>query len=281
MSILIIGATGNIGKETVNVLLEKGIQPVLGVRNPERAKQVLGDKPKYVSFDFDEPSTFRQALKGIERLFFIAPHHDPVPSVMTLLNLARIEGVEHIVFSSGRTTGDIAGKPLNKVELLVENCGLNYTIIRPGWFMQNFASWLGTTIPSEGKFYLPAGSSKTAFIDVRDIGAVIATVLIESGHNEQKYALTSDEAIDHFEVARLLSKATGKNIEYIAQDRATYIETMMARSWPETTAEYTAALYDIVLTGKEEEISPDVERIIGRKPIRFEQFAEDHKSVWE
>lgn len=281
MQILVIGATGNIGLETVKQLLDRGIKPVLGVRNIATAKAKLGPRASYVHFDFQDISTFKPALQGIDRLFFIAPHTDPVPSVLALLRLAVVENVKHVVFSSGRTTGDIAGKPLNKVELLIQSHNIPWTIIRPGWFMQNFTSWLGTTIKEENRLYLPAGNSKTAFIDVRDIAAVLVEILTGNGHEEKLYNLTSDEAIDHHEVVKLISAASNRTISYIPQEREEFVHTMVEKGWSEATAKYTLALYDIVGTGKEEEISPDVENILGRKPIRFAQFAEDYKMAWQ
>lgn len=281
MQILVIGATGNIGQETVKQLVESGIKPRVGVRDIEAARSKLGPQPTYVQFDFQDISTFKPALEGIDRLFFIAPHSDPVPSVLALLRMANVENVKQVIFSSGRTTGDIAGKPLNKVELLIQSHNIPWTIIRPGWFMQNFTSWLGTTIKEEDRLYLPAGKSKTAFIDVRDIGAVLVKILTGTGHEEKMYNLTSDEAIDHHEVVKLISEASNRTISYIPQEREEFVHTMVEKGWPEATAKYTLALYDIVCTGKEEEISPDVEHILGRKPIRFAQFVEDYKMAWQ
>jgi len=280
MQILIIGATGNIGRQTVRELQLRGLHPRIGVRRPDQARASFGSNLEYVPFDFDDTSTFKKALEGVSRLFFIAPMKEPEVPVSTLLAEARSAGVRHITFSSGRTTGDIEGKPLYLVEQLIRNGGIPYTIIRPGWFMQNFANWLGGTLRSEGKLYLPAGNAKTAFIDVRDIAVVAVQTLLQTGHENKLYNLTSDEAIDHHEVVRLISKATGKPMTYVPLERAEFINTMVERGWTEGAAIYTVDLYDIVRTGKEEEISTDIKNLLRRSPIRFAQFAENHRDAW-
>lgn len=193
MQILIIGATGKIGSQTVKDLQLRGITPRIGVRSPDKAQKIFGPSLVYVPFDFADPRTFGPALEGITRLFFIAPLQEPDEPVAALLNAARTAGVRHITFSSGRTTGDIEGKPLNRVEKLVSSCDIPYVIIRPGWFMQNFTNWLGGTLISEGKLYLPTGNARTAFVDVRDIAAVVIQTLLQTGHENRLYNLTSDE----------------------------------------------------------------------------------------
>lgn len=279
MSTLIIGATGNIGEQTILNLHRQGRSPIAAVRNLTKAKQQLGDI-ECRHFDFTEPATFPSALQGIDRLFFIAPHQNPVPSVQGLLRAAREAGVKQIVFSSGRTTGDVEGKPLHQVEKTVQASDFPYTILRPGWFMQNFTSWLGRWIPTEGKIYLPAGEAKTAFIDVRDIGAVGATVLSEDTHHGRIYELTGDEALDHYQVAGLIGRAIGKEIIYEPLEPEAFIKLMVEKGWSEAQARHTEELYQFVRRGKEAGISPDVEFVLKRKPIRFAQFVKDYRKAW-
>ncbi|NET32511.1 MAG: NmrA family NAD(P)-binding protein, partial [Cyanothece sp. SIO1E1] len=225
---------------------------------------------------FEDPTTFTTALEGEEAVFFIAGHSNPVPSVQQFLTTAKDAGVKRVVFSSGRTTGDVPGKPLNDVENLVRAWHGQWTILRPGWFMQNFVNWLGGTIRAENKLFLPAGNAKTAFIDVRDIADVAALCLLEDGHDAQLYNLTSDEALSHEEVCAIISQASGKSVSYIPQERADFLNTMIERGWTEAAANYTADLYKYVLSGKEEEISDDVAKVLGKTPRRFQAFAHEH-----
>ncbi|MBX2873099.1 MAG: SDR family oxidoreductase [Saprospiraceae bacterium] len=276
MKILVIGSGGNIGTPLVQALMEKGIEPTVGVRDAQKAKDKWGSQVQVVSFDYERPSSFANALAGQEAVFFIAGHSNPVPSVTQLLAAAKSAGVKRMVFSSGRTTGDVPGKPLNDVENLVKGWDGEWTILRPGWFMQNFVNWLGGTIRAESKLFLPAAAAKTAFVDVRDIADVAIKCLLEEGHHGQLYNLTSDEALNHEEVCSMISEASGKKVVYVPQERETYLQTMMERGWTNAAANYTADLYKYVLSGKEEEISDDVARILGKTPRRFQAFAKEH-----
>lgn len=281
MKILILGATGKIGTEVTRQLLTKNVRPTVGVRNIKKAKALFGDQVDYRLFDFDEFDTFTPTLSGISHLFFIAGHSNPVPSVQQLLRQAQEVGVQHITFSSGRTTGDIVGKPLFEVENLVRAHPIPYTILRPGWFMQNFCNWLGTDIKSKGQLIVPADDSKTAFIDLRDIAAVAVKTLTEKGHDNKMYELTSDEAIDHGQVAQIISKSAGISVEYRSPSHEDYVKGIVAQGGSKEGAEYAAKLFDIVKTGKEAKVSPDVEKVLHRLPISFEEFAEDYADTWK
>ncbi len=276
MKVLVIGSGGNIGTPLVQALIAQGIKPTLGVRNTQKALDKWGSDTKIVHFDYEEPAAFDSALAGQEAIFFIAGHANPVPSVQQLLHSAKASGVRRVVFSSGRTTGDVPGKPLNEVENLVRDWEGEWTILRPGWFMQNFVNWLGGTIRAESKLFLPAGQARTAFIDVRDIADVAIKCLLEDGYHGQLYNLTSDEALSHTEVCAVISHVSGKTVTYVPQDRSTYIQTMQERGWTEAAANYTADLYTYVTSGKEEEISEDVASILGKAPRRFQAFAQEH-----
>lgn len=281
MKILVLGATGKIGAEITRQLITKNIRPTLGVRDISKAKKLFDNQADYRQFDFNQADSFASTLSGISHLFFIAGHSNPVPSIKRLLTEAQTAGIQHITFSSGRTTGDIEGKPLFEVENLVRANPISYTILRPGWFMQNFCNWLGADIKSEGKIIVPADDSKTAFIDVRDIAAVAIRTLTEKGHDNKMYELTSDEAIDHAQVAQIIGNAAGYPVTYHSPSHKDYVTKTVTKGGSKEGAEYTAKLFDIVKTGKEARVSTDVEEILHRLPISFEEFAADFSDSWK
>ncbi len=282
MSLLILNATGKIGREATRELIKAGYRPRLGVRQPEAARHLFEDQADIFPFDFRQLATFPDIFRGVERFFFVAAHPRPVPSVQALLRAAGEAGVRQVVFSSGRTTGDVAWRPLFEVEQVVRSSGLEWTILRPGWFMQNFTGWLGDTIRREGKLFLPAADAKTAFVDSRDLGAVVARVLLEGDrHNGQIYELTSDEAFDHHQVMALIGEAAGRPMAYVPMDPDAFIEKMLEKGWTREEAEYTADLYSFVRQGKESRISHDIEHILGRHPRRLAQFVQDFREDWQ
>lgn len=278
MQTLIIGATGNIGSEIIKQLAVRGMHPRIATRDLTKAQTQFSTQTNFVKFDFTRPETFASALTDMQKVFFIAPHDHPTESVTQLLEAAQQAGIQHLVFSSGRTTATIKGKPLYQVEQLVKNSGIPFTIIRPGWFMQNFLTWIGgESLKTDGKFYLPAGDSKTAFIDVRDIAAVAIRCLLEDGHAEKIYELTSDEALNHHEVAQKIALQLHQPVQYVPLSDEEYIDRKIAEGWSIEAAKYVVMLYRIVReTGKEAIVSRDVEHVLHRLPISFDEFVEAH-----
>ena len=280
-NILIIGSSGNIGTPLTAGLIAGGMVPRLAVRDAGKARQRWGTSATLADFDFTREDTFSAALAGVDAVFFVAAFPDPVPAVRTFLEAAGAAGVQRIVFSSGRTTGDVPGKPLYQIEELLRHCAVAWTILRPGWFMQNFTGWLGQSIREEAKLFLPAGDARTAFVDVRDVADVARVCLLQEGHSGQCYKLTSDEAFDHHEVCEMISKASGRAVHYHPLDRASFVRTMMDRGWTEAAAIYTADLYKYVLSGKEAEISGDIQRVLARPPRRLEAFVTERAAAFQ
>ena len=246
-------------------------------RSVQRLKDLFGEI-EISEFDFEDASTWSSSLDNIEKVFFIAPQPQPHESVKPFLQLAKDAGINHILYSSGRTTGGISGSPMNLVEELVKNSGLPFTIIRPGWFMQNFNSWIGASLPGDKAFYLPAGTSKTAFVDVRDVSAVAHAILESGSYIGETLALTSEAPLDHYQVASAISELTGVEIKYVDLPKAQYIQKLTEYGWSVESARFFGYIYELVASGCEEEVSSDVRRVLGRSPISFQQFLRDHKN---
>lgn len=283
MKILVAGATGNIGSRILSLLLADGQSVAAAVRNVSRAWERLRIPDlDYRQLDFSDPATWETALREISRMFLVVPPGSATAEqVAHFFAAAKQAGVEHLVFSSGRTTGDIEGTPLNLTETLVQNSGMGWTILRPGWFMQNFINWVGFTIPTEGKLLLPAANARTAFVDVRDIAAVAAHILIQpDGHHGKRYEITSNEALSHAEVATKISEVAGQSVQYIPLSEESFVKEMAKRGWSVKAAEKAAWLYSFVREGKEAEVSHDVELVLGRPPIRFQQFVRGHAEAF-
>ena len=275
MNILVTGATGTVGSAIVELLSGKGLTFWGAGRSAAQA-------PGRRVLDFAKPATFRKALEGITHVFLMAPPGVKNPAYYKrFLDAALSFQVRHITMLSGRTSGDVSGRALNLIEEQVRSSGIAYTILRPGWFMQNFSGDLAADIRDEGRIYLPAGNSRTAFVDVRDIAEAVVQTFLDPSHQGKTYELVSREALDHYQVAALFTQALGRPVEYVPLSPAAYISRMLERGKSESHAALYVYLYDLVKTGKEALLSGDLERIIGREPVRFERFIEDHLETWK
>jgi len=180
---------------------------------------------------------------------------------------------------SGRTTGDVEGLLLQRVEQNLSQQNLPYTILRAGWFMQNFINWMKNDI-EEGFLRLPTAQAKTTFLDLRDLALVAEQAILEPKHRGKHYEIVGPEALSHAEVASILSEELGWNIEYQALSDKAYIQQQIDRGWSPGAAEWTAYLYKLVRTGKEAELSSDFTTIRGYSGRSLTTFVRDHKTLW-
>lgn len=280
--ILVVGATGNVGSSLVEVLVKKGEQVKAGTRHP--ADYPPTDNVEPVAFDFDQPETYAPALVGVDRVFAITKTADiqADKTLIPLIDQAKAAGVAHIVLMTAMGVDQApADVPIRRLELHLINSGIDYTILRPNWFMQNFSpGFLLPMIQQGGAFYLAADDSKTSLIDARDIAAVAAAALTEEGHAGREYTLTGGEAFTYSEAAAILSEAANREINYVAIDDSAFRDALASAGWEPEQVGFFADLFYIVRQGWVAPVSPAVSEILGREPISLQQYALDYVEAW-
>jgi uncharacterized protein YbjT (DUF2867 family) len=280
-TILVTGATGNLGRDVVEVLKRKGFRVKAASRHPENIPSAENVEP--VRMDYDDPSTLDAALSGVKGVFSVAPPMDPdAPAKLKpLIEKARSLGIEHLVFTSALGVDHNEQAPLRIVERILMNSGVNYTILRPNFFMENFSTgFVSPTIKSQGGIFLAAGDGKTSFISTKDIAEVAATAFAEKLYGKE-YNLTGPDALDHTEVARIISNALGKDITYDALDEEAMLKGARDMGMPEGAVQYLKILYAVVRAGYAAVVTDEVENVIGRKPTTFDEFVNKNVACWE
>lgn len=275
--ILVTTPNGKVGSEVAKQLLEQGHSVRLGAHTVEKARAAF-PQAEVVAFDFADEDSMRTALKGVDALYLASPGDDDEPS-QRAIDLAKEAGVARIVRLSamGVETSD---NPMRRVERHLEASGLEYTLLRPNWFMQNYSTGSADGVRRQGTFSEPSEDAKTSFIDTRDIAAVAVKALTEDGHHTQAYALTGGRAYDRHEVAKAIAQATGKTVMYQPVSEAQFQAGMTSAGMPEGYVALLTGLYQAVRAGHSAAVTDVVEQVTGRAPISLEQFARDHKDVW-
>jgi uncharacterized protein YbjT (DUF2867 family) len=286
--ILVTGSTGKVGKEVVNQLVAKGLAvraADINVEWVESAAKAEGWKDvEFALFNYDQPDTFASVLEGIERMFIVPPLLSPRQheQIIAFIKFAETTGVKHIVNLSQMGSDEIKDLPLRKGEIYIEGCGIPYTHLRPNWFSQNFNTLHMAGIMGNGEIAVPAADIKSSYIDVRDIAAMGVAALTEGEkHWNKAYTLTSGEAIDHCEVVRLISAASGRDIKYNPVSEDDYRGTLLATGMTEGAAEMALNLYRLMRNGGTTAVSRDVPNVLGRKAISFEQYTQDFADSWK
>ena len=216
-SILVTGATGNIGYFVVRELVAKNEIVKATVRSIEKDKDPFTELcVTPVNFDFLDHKTYEQVLKGVRKVFLIRPPQlaNPKKEFKPFIDMLIEKKIEHIVFVSLMGVEKNLMVPHRDIEVMIRNSGIPYTFLRPSFFMQNLNTTHCEDIAVRNEVYLPVGHAKTSFIDTRDIASVAATCLTEEGHLWREYTLTGNKAIDYYEVSDILSKILGRKIEY-------------------------------------------------------------------
>ncbi len=273
--ILVVGATGTVGSELVKLLVASGQTVKAATRNPNRD---LGSGVEPVLYDFDDPRTFDGALKDVDRVFYLSRAADPLAAAVAkpLFKKAAALGVKHIVNMSALGVEADDRISLRQVELLIEQSGIHFTILRPNWFMQNFVTgFMNDMLREKNALYIPAGDSAVSFIDVRDIAAVAATILTTEGHENKIYALTGGEAFTHDQVVGKLADVANRDLTYAAIGEDDMKAALKAQGAPEAPIAFMVGLFSRLRDGLNTPISGDVEQLLQHKPRTLSSFVQE------
>lgn len=281
---LVTGATGNIGQYVVSELLSLNREVKAAVHNLEKAKGNFKDQNiSLVKFDFLDSSTYKEALEGVEGVFLMRPPSlaNPERDMLPFLQTAKKMGVQKIVFISLLGVEKNPVVPHRKIEKMLRELGVAYCFLRPSFFMQNLNTNHREEIQQRNELFIPAGKSKTSFIDTRDIGRVAAITLINKNYNNKSFTLTGKTAIDYYEVADIMTEVLGRKIQYKNPGLLRFRKVRINRGTPKAFATVMMFLYLMTKLGTAKDITHDLEKLLEREPISFKQYVIDHKECWE
>ncbi|MFW5662375.1 MAG: NmrA family NAD(P)-binding protein [Bacteroidota bacterium] len=282
--ILITGATGTSGYYTIRPLVDFGgnDEIIAGVRKIDQAKEKLSEFEtlNYCQFDFEDPSTFESALDGISLMYLLRPPHisNVQKDFSPLVKCAKDAGVRGIVFLSVQGAEKSKVIPHRKIEILIEESGIPYVFLRPGYFMQNLTNELIDDIQAKNKIIIPAGDAKFNWIDGMDIGQASARILMDfDKHSEKVYNLTGTEQINFNEVAGMISDITGRKIEYESPGLIRYYRMKKKQDIPRAKIIVMMMIHFLPRIQSQSPLSEDLKSITGKNPITLDDFIKREK----
>lgn len=279
--ILVIGSTGNVGREVARQLIAAGEKPRLLVRSADKAKEFAG-KAQVVIGDLDDTKAVSEALNGCDKVFLLTAGLDGPRLEDKFIDAARAPGVKHVVKLSvmGAEYEAIAfAKWHRKNEKKLEASGLKWTFLRPANFMSNALSW-ADSIKSQNAIYAPQGDGKTADIDPVDIAAAAVRVLTTPGHEGKAYTITGPAALGIADKAAILSRVLGRTITYSDVPAAAAKDGMLKSGFPAAYVEAILELTALIKAGNAAMTTGVFEEITGRKPSNFENWAQKNAAVF-
>jgi len=276
MTVLVTGATGNVGRNVVNLLLAEGVP----VRATSRDPASLPAGVDAHAADLTEPKSFETALNGVDKVFLF-----PSPQgVDGFVAVAKAAGVRHIVLlSSISTLEEGSPNPITRMHVTVEtavaNSGIPWTFVRPGAFATNTLRW-APAVRDNGGVRLPYAQGHVVPIHEGDIAAVAATALLNDGHEGKAYALTGPESLTQARQVALIAEAVGKPLwvedltgEDARAELATWFGAFATSEIIETMLGYFRSQ-----VGQPAEVLATVEDVTGRPARTFADWAVDHKA---
>lgn len=282
--VLLIGATGKIGRTVATRLAEAGVAARALVRDPARAADLAAVGVEIVQGELTDRATLDRALAGVDKVYLaIGRTPDQEALENGVIDAAAAAGVGHIVEISvvGAAPDAIVGiaRWHHAIETHLAESGVPATVLRPNFFMQNYLGSAGS-IAGEGKFYGNSGQGRTSLIDDRDIADVAVAALTGDGHAGQTYTLTGREALTQADVAAQIGAAIGKSVDYVNLTDDQMRGALLGMGVPEWLADDFVALGVVQQNGWAAGISDDVERVLGRPPRTFAEFTRDSAAAF-
>lgn len=283
--VLLIGATGRIGGATAAALQEKGIDFSVLARSGGDSDEWREAGVEQITGDVRDVASLKQAFSGFDALLSVSPFATDIDRTgANMVEAAKAASVARFVRSSALGAVPGAEMTLGRLhaaaEAVVRESGLDWTILQPATFMQNYLGFAGS-IRSEGAFYSPLGGGRVSLVDVRDVGDMAAAVLTESGHAAKTYAVTGPEAISCADIAALMSAKLGRRIRYVEVSDEQAESAMRQSGMPDPLVGMVGELNRVSKAGHAAEVSPAVEHVLGRKPRTFADFLDAHAAAFE
>ena len=245
----------------------------------ERRLEALGYATRGVSrstkpaFDWEDQSTWRDALDGT-RAAYVTFHPDlAIPTAeQTIRDFAALAtelGLEHLVLLSGR--GEDGAR---RAEIAIEECGLDWNIVRASWFMQNFSENFMIEGILKGELALPAGDIVEPFIDVDDIADVVVASLTRTELRNRVFEVSGPRAMTFAECVDAISQVAGYPIAYRQIPVETFLDDLSAQGAPDPLLWLMRELFTVVFDGRNSTPVDGVEQALGRPATDFNAYLE-------
>ena len=257
---LVIGGTGKTGRRVAERLdaLECSVR--------------VGSRSGSPAFDWNDQTTWPAALANVTSVYITFAPDLAVPgaaeAIRAFTQLAVESGVQRLVLLSGR-----GEEEAQACERIVQEAGVSWTIVRAGWFNQNFSEGAFLDMVKDGTITLPAREVREPFIDVDDIADVAVAALTEEGHEYEIYEVTGPRLMTFADAAREISRAVGREVEFVQIPRDAFNESIRESGVPDEYAWLLNYLFETVLDGRNAYVCDGVQRALGRPPKDFSDFA--------
>ena len=271
MSIVVTGATGQLGRHVVEALLERKV-PAQEIVATGRSLEKLADFAErgvqVKGMDYADPASVAEALKGASKVLLISGSEvgQRVEQHRTVIEAAKAEGVELLAYTSianADTTGMKLAAEHQATEAILQESGVPFVLLRNGWYLENYTDQLPGTL-AQGAIAGSAGEGRVSAAARADYAHAAAAVLVADGQAGRIYELGGDEPFTMAELAAEISAAAGKHISYQDLPAQEYAGMLAGFGVPETFADILADSDLGIARGDLLVSTGDLRKLIGR-----------------
>jgi uncharacterized protein YbjT (DUF2867 family) len=279
---LITGATGNVGSIVTDRLIALGERPRIFVRDADKARTRFGDRADVHVGDLADASTLAPALTGATAVFLVNSGHELAMLDALAAEAAKAAGVARLVKLSSydaREQNVGTGVWHAAGEAAIRARGIAFTFVQPSGFMSNALYW-AKSIRDEGVVRSATGDGRIPFIHPQDIADVSVAALMSHEYVGQSLAITGPEALSFAEMAARIAAVIAKPLRFqaISDDEARQQQVAWKAS-PELL-EARLSIFRAIREGRLAEVTDTVERVLGRRPAAFTQWAKENAQAF-
>ena len=262
-TIAVTGATGQLGRHAIAALKARGAKPVALVRDTAKAAD-LGVEARAFDYTAADPA----ALKGVDMLVLISSNdfNDRAGQHKNVIAAAKAAGVGRIVYTSilkGDASPMILAQDHIVTEAALKSSGIPTTILRNGWYTENYTGALGAAI-QHGAIIGSSGEGRVSSAARKDYAEAIAVTALDAAHTGKTYELAGDDSHSGADLAAAVAKASGKPVAYVSMPEGDYAKALQGFGLPEGFATVLADSDAQAGKGALHDDSRMLSRLIGR-----------------
>ncbi|CAF9908473.1 MAG: hypothetical protein HETSPECPRED_008089 [Heterodermia speciosa] len=280
MTILLTGGNGKTSSRLAPLLKQEGFQVLVASRSG-----AVRDGIKSCRFDWLDESTYAnpfEAASDISALYIVAPRTmDMLTPTKGFIDYALKKGVKRFVLLSASSVQ--CGDPAHgKIHEYIKSLNVEYGVLRPTWFMQNFSEAQHLTpIRDEGKLYSATNNGRIPFVSTEDIACVAKHLLTDEKPHNTDYVVLGPELLSYDDVAKIMSGILKKPVEHVKLSGEELSQWFQDQGVPSELAGFLSELdVKIGSARAEERLNTAIKDVTGKEAVTFQAFAEANKNVW-
>ncbi|WP_437600727.1 NmrA family NAD(P)-binding protein [Sorangium sp. So ce590] len=276
--VLLTGGTGTTGRAIAARIEAAGARVRVASRTARDADAREG--VEHARFDWADPATHEEALRGVDRAYLVAPAmvEDPSTVMVPFIERALAGGARRLVLLSSSAVPE-GSSGIGLVHRALRERAPEWTVLQPSWFMQNFIDprhWHRAGIAGPGELTTATGDGRVGFVDAGDIAEVAARALLDEAPHDAAHVITGPEALSYDDVAAIVSEVAGRTIRHVRVDEDAARAHLVKAGVPAPYAALLVRLDLAIRDGAEDRVTDVVQRVTGRAPRTFRDFARAH-----